>query len=165
MGTRTRRLVGISAVLLTAAIAWRCSSGAAAGGGGGKGDVVVELEKLHVPSLPKTFTPEQRAQLQRGWDGKGQWFVKTGCVACHSVSVYDVTALSPVGPDLALAVDDVKTRFGRSLEDFLKEPQGTMQMVLGQLLVLTPEQKTEALQHLHAAFDEYQQRKQAGQAK
>jgi hypothetical protein len=33
-----------------------------------------------------------------------------------------------------------------------------MQMVFSQLLVLTPEQKKEALQHLQTAFAEYQKK-------
>jgi cytochrome c1 len=121
-----------------------------------KPDVITEIKKLNVPSLPKEFTPEQVQQLERGWQGRGQYFIRTGCVACHSVSVYDVTALASVGPDLSNAVEDVQSRFGRTIEDFFHEPQGTMQMVLTQVLVLTPEQKAEALEHLHEAFAEYQ---------
>ena len=62
-------------------------------------------------------------------------------------------------PNLSNAVDDVRTRFGRSLEEFWKEPQGTMQMVLSQLIVLTPEQKDVALKELQAAFAEYQKQR------
>jgi len=153
--TTSTRWAAAAGLALLAAMAGRCAGGAA------RTDVTAELQKLNVPSLPKTFTPAQKAQLQKGWDGKGQWFIRTGCVACHSVSVYGVTGLSPAGPDLALAADDVKTRFGRQLDDFLKEPQGTMQMVFTQLLVLTPEQKEDALKHLKEAFEDYQRQKAA----
>ena len=36
-----------------------------------------------------------------------------------------------------------------------------MQMVLTQLLVLTPEQKADALKHLKEAYDDYQRQKAA----
>lgn len=145
-----RRLISTSlaaTVLFAAAFTLRCSSGPA------KPDVVAELNKLNISSLPKTYTPEQVADIERVWDGPGQWFVKTGCFSCHSVSVYDIKSLAPIAPDLALAVEDVRARFGRELEDFIKEPQGTMQMVFGQLIVLTPEQKATALAELHKAYD------------
>ena len=147
-------LLGMTA-LMSVAIAARCAMGPP------KPDVVAELNKLNISSLPKTYTPEQIADIERVWDGPGQWFVRTGCFACHPVSVYGVKSLSPVGPDLAMAVNDVQSRFGRTLEDFWKEPQGTMQMVLTQLIVLSPEQKATALIELHKAFDEYQKTKPA----
>jgi hypothetical protein len=81
------------------------------------------------------------------------------------VSVHGLKGLAPIGPDLSNAVEDVQARFGRNLEDFLKEPQGTMQMVLSQLIVLTPEQKTEALQQLQAAYKEYERQKAGAASK
>ena len=63
---------------------------------------------------------------------EGDWFVKTGCTACHSVSVYDMRSVTATGPDLSVAVEDVPKRFGRSLEDFLSAPTGTMAMVLSE---------------------------------
>src|SRR5690349_15307780 len=42
--------------------------------------------------------------------GPGGWFVKTGCVKCHSVSVYDLKSETNIGPDLAIAAEDVKAR-------------------------------------------------------
>lgn len=139
--------------LLMAALVSACSTAPP------KPDVAAELQKLKIPTIPKTLTPAQTADIERMWDGRGQWFVKTGCFACHAVSVFDVKGLAPIGPDLSNAVDDVKTRFGRSLEEFWKEPQGTMQMVLSQLIVLTPEQKDVALKELQAAFAEYQKQR------
>jgi len=146
------------AAAMVGAIATRCTTRPA------KPDVVAELNKLNISTLPKTYTPEQIADIERVWDGPGQWFVRTGCFACHPVSVYGIKNLSPVGPDLAMAVEDVQSRFDRSLEDFWKEPQGTMQMVLTQLIVLNPEQKATALAELHKAFDEYQKTKPAKSA-
>ena len=151
----TRILFSGMAIGLVATVTARCAMAPP------KPDVVAELNKLNISTLPKTYTPEQIADIERVWDGPGQWFVRTGCFACHAVSVYGVKSLSPIGPDLALAVEDVKSRFGRSLEDFFKEPQGTMQMVLTDLIKLTPEQKTTALAELHKAFDEYQKTRKA----
>jgi len=79
--------------------------------------------------------------------------------------VYDVKGLSPIAPDLSIAIDDVRTRFGRSAEDFLEKPQGTMEMVLGQLIKLTPEEKQEALKELHLANEEHQKRQAANNTK
>jgi cytochrome c1 len=140
-------------ILLTVTLAARCSSAPP------KPDVVAELQKLKIPTIPKTFTEAQKADIERMWDGRGQWFVRNGCFSCHAVSVFEVKGLTPIGPDLSNAVDDVKTRFGRTLEEFWKEPQGTMQMVLGQLIVLTPEQKDVGLKELRAAYAEYLKQK------
>src|SRR5678815_3928573 len=109
---RIRTAILSLGVILIATITARCSMAPP------KPDVVAELNKLNISTLPKTYTPEQIADIERVWDGPGQWFVRTGCFACHAVSVYGVKSLSPIGPDLALAVEDVKSRFGRSLEDF-----------------------------------------------
>lgn len=67
----------------------------------------------------------------------GEWFVQSGCTACHSVSVYGIRNLADTGPDLSLAVEDVPKRFGRSLESFLASPSGTMQMVFSSRIVPT----------------------------
>lgn len=68
---------------------------------------------------------------------------KKGCIACHAVS--------PIGnkgngtaPDLAIAYDDVNNRFGKSLEKFLEEPEGTMSAVFSQS-PLTDEEKQEVI--------------------
>ena len=63
--------------------------------------------------------------------------MNTGCTACHSVSVYDIRSVPATGPDLSVAVEDVPKRFGRSLEDFLRAPTGTMAMVLSGRIPLT----------------------------
>jgi len=49
---------------------------------------------------------------------EAEWFVKTGCTACHSISVYDIRSVAATGPDLSVAAEDVPRRFGRSLDDF-----------------------------------------------
>jgi cytochrome c551/c552 len=119
-----------------------------------------------VPGLPRTDpqTPEEKEQERRMQEGPGAWFVKTGCFVCHSISVYGVVSPAQIGPDLSTAVEDVQTRFGRTLDDFLREPTGTMSVVLSRQIVLSPEEKAFAVQKLHEAFAEH--RKQAaGEAK
>ena len=50
-----------------------------------------------------------------------------------------------IGPDLSTAVEDVQSRFGRTVDDFLREPTGTMAVVLSRQIILTPEQKAVAV--------------------
>jgi hypothetical protein len=90
--------------------------------------------------------------------GPGQWFVETGCVQCHSVSVFDVKSQAQIGPDLSIAVEDVRTRFGVELEEFLDNPSGTMALVFSSQIQLTPEQKKVALQKLRDAYAEHQRK-------
>lgn len=152
MNRSVTRLGLAAMVLLAAALLSRC-------GGPPKPDVQAELQKLNIPTIPKTLSAAQKAHVEEVWDGPGKWFVQRGCLACHAVSVYGVKPFTPIGPDLSIAVDDVRTRFGRSLEEFLKEPQGTMQMVLGQLIKLSDAEKAEALKELQAAYQLHQQTK------
>ncbi|HET7293673.1 MAG TPA: c-type cytochrome [Vicinamibacteria bacterium] len=119
-----------------------------------------------MPGVPRTDpqTEEERTQELQMREGPGAWFVKTGCFVCHSISAYGVKSPAQIGPDLSTAVDDVQTRFGRTLDDFLREPTGTMQVVLSRQIVLSPEEKTVALQKLREAFAEHQRQK-AGEEK
>jgi cytochrome c2 len=114
-----------------------------------------------VPGLPRSDpqTTEEKEKEERMQQGPGAWFVKTGCFVCHSLSVYGVVSPANIGPDLSIAVEDVQSRFGRTLEDFLREPTGTMSVVLSRQIVLTPEQKAVAVQKLHEAFAEHQKQK------
>ena len=56
----------------------------------------------------------------------------------------------------------MQTRFGRTLDDFLREPTGTMSVVLSRQIVLTPEQKADAVAKLREAFAEHLRRKEQG---
>jgi len=96
--------------------------------------------------------------------GPGGWFVTTGCTKCHSISVYDVKSETNIGPDLSLAADDVKSRFGVPLEEFLASPSGTMAIVLSTQIQLTPDQKKTAIAKLKEAYAEYQRQQAAGRA-
>jgi cytochrome c551/c552 len=120
-----------------------------------------------VPGAPRTDpqTVEETEQDRQMREGPGAWFVKTGCFVCHSVSVYGVASPAQIGPDLSTAVEDVQTRFGRTLDDFIKEPTGTMSVVLSRQIVLTPEEKAVAVAKLREAFAEHQKQKAGAEAK
>jgi cytochrome c2 len=92
--------------------------------------------------------------------GEGAFFVKKGCFICHSVNSLGIDTAAKIGPDLSDAVTDVQSRFGRTLEDFLKNPTGTMSVVLSTQIQLTDEEKREAIERLKTAY----QRKQEQQA-
>jgi hypothetical protein len=120
-----------------------------------------------VPGVPRTDpqTVEEKEQERQMQEGPGAWFVKTGCFVCHSISVYGVKSPAQIGPDLSTAVEDVQTRFGRTLDDFIKEPTGTMSVVLSRQIVLTPEEKQVAIGKLREAFAEHQKLKAGGEAR
>ncbi|MGE5359257.1 MAG: c-type cytochrome [Bacteroidales bacterium] len=107
------------------------------------------------------LTPEETADRQRMEAGPGAWFVKTGCAACHGVASLGVRSASQIGPDLSPAVGEVRDRFGRTIEEFLAAPTGTMAVVLSRQIILTREQKAAAVAQLRAAFAEYQRQQAA----
>ncbi|MEO8348544.1 MAG: c-type cytochrome [Acidobacteriota bacterium] len=114
------------------------------------------------PGTPRTDpqTPEEVAEENRMKTGPGAWFVKTGCFVCHSVSALGVKSPAQIGPDLSTAVEDVQSRFGVTVDDFLARPTGTMAVVLSRQIILTPEEKEVAVQKLHEAFAEHQKQKE-----
>ena len=79
-----------------------------------------------------------------------------------AISALGVKSPAQIGPDLSNAVEDVQSRFGVTIDQFLANPTGTMSVVLTRQIVLTPEQKQIAIQKLRDAFAEYQ--RQRGQA-
>lgn len=97
-------------------------------------------------------TPEEAEREKRMLEGEGAFFVKKGCFVCHSVSTLGVESASKIGPDLSEAVTDVQSRFGTQLEDFLNNPTGTMAVVLSTQIILTPEEKREAVEKLKIAY-------------
>jgi hypothetical protein len=94
--------------------------------------------------------------------GPGGYFVQTGCFVCHSIAVYGVKSPAQIGPDLSIAVSDVQSRFGRTIDDFFMNPTGTMSVVLSRQIVLTPEQRKEAIGKLREAYADYERMKAAG---
>jgi cytochrome c2 len=117
-----------------------------------------------VPGTPHTDpqTPEERAAEDAMKNGPGAWFVKTGCFVCHSVAALGVKSPAQIGPDLSTAVDDVQSRFGRTVDDFLASPTGTMSVVLSRQIILTPAEKAVAVEKIREAFAEYQRQKASG---
>ncbi len=100
----------------------------------------------------KAPAQDQMAALEKG---PGGFFVSKGCWACHNVSSFGIPALRPMGPDLALAVEDAPRRFGMPVEEFLEKPAGTMAIVLATRIPLTPEERALAAQKLHEAWEEH----------
>jgi len=90
-------------------------------------------------------------------DPRAALFLEKGCPQCHSISALGVKSATEVGPDLTLAYSDVKNRFNVSLEEFLPHPTGTMQVVLSQMITLTPAERdsiVHILKRLHAEREE-----------
>jgi hypothetical protein len=90
--------------------------------------------------------------------------VKTGCFVCHSISAFGVRSPAQIGPDLSTAVEDVQSRFGRTVDDFLMNPTGTMSVVLSRQIILDTEQRKVAIGKLREAYAEHQRQKAAGTA-
>lgn len=109
-------------------------------------------------------TPEEVLAEEKMKTGPGAWFVKTGCFVCHSISVYGVNSPAQIGPDLSTAVEDVQSRFGKTIDDFMDKPEGTMAVVLSRQIILTPEEKQVAIQKLREAFAEHQRKKEQAPA-
>ena len=102
--------------------------------------------------------PAEAATTVAGPDIRGgEWFKQTGCTACHSISVHNVLNIAAVAPDLSTAVEDVPSRFGVSLDEFLQAPTGTMAMVLSTRIPLTPEQRALAATRLKEAYRSHQE--------
>ncbi len=120
-----------------------------------------------VPGVPRRDprTPEEVLAEEQMKSGPGAWFVSTGCFVCHSIKVFGITSPAQIGPDLSNAVEDVQARFGRTIDDFLAAPTGTMSVVLSRQIILTPEQKQVAIGKLREAFAEYEKQKAAAAAK
>lgn len=97
-------------------------------------------------------TDDARSARQREWlKGEGAFFVRKNCISCHSISSVGIRA-GNVGPDLSEAVVDTQRRFGKSLEEFLERPSGTMSIVLSTRIPLTEAEKQEAIQSLRIAY-------------
>jgi hypothetical protein len=117
--------------------------------------LVTDLRQHQLPGLPKVLTQAQADEIEKSRSGPGAFFVEKGCFACHHVSVYGVKSYASIGPDLSLAQEDVEHRFGKKLEEFWKEPVGTMMIVRTQLIKMTHEEEEEALEHLRKAYADH----------
>ncbi len=119
----------------------------------------LELPIQYLPGVKPSDRPTQEeAEKERQMlEGEGAFFVKKGCFICHSVSSLGIESATKIGPDLALAQVDVQSRFGRTLEDFLAQPTGTMAVVLATQIRLTPDEKREAIEKLKIAYQKKQE--------
>ncbi len=118
-----------------------------------------EIPVAYVPGsnfrdIPSAGETEKEERMSKG---PGAFFVRKGCFVCHSVSTLGIDAAAQIGPDLALAVEDVQARFGRTLDDFLARPTGTMEVVLSTMITLSPEERGEAIARLREAYSLKQQ--------
>ena len=91
-------------------------------------------------------------------DPRAALFLQKGCPQCHSISALGVKSLTEVGPDLTMAYDDVRNRFNQPLEQFLHNPTGTMQMVLSQMITLSPEERDSVIHILKRLHEEREER-------
>ena len=116
------------------------------------------FDAAFLPGVPRTDpqTPAEKLAEEEMKTGPGAWFVQTGCFVCHSIAALKVRSPAQIGPDLSTAVEDTQKRFGVTVDQFLKNPTGTMSVVLSRQIILTPAQKDVAIQKLREAFAEYQ---------
>lgn len=104
-------------------------------------------------------TPEEAAKERMMREGPGKFFVEKTCFICHDVSSFGIESATKIGPDLAMAVDDAPRRFGRTLDDFLMNPSGTMAVVLSKQIQLSPDERREAIRLLKIAHEKYLEQK------
>jgi cytochrome c551/c552 len=128
-----------------------------------------DLPTEYVPGakLADLPTPEEKAKEEQMLHGEGSFFVKKTCFICHDVTVLGVESATKIGPDLSIAYADVQSRFGRTLDDFLHNPTGTMSVVLSTQIHLTDAEKSEAIKTLTAAYQKKKEQdaKKAGAKK
>jgi hypothetical protein len=103
--------------------------------------------------LKEEMTQEEVEREQRMLEGDGAFFVEKSCFVCHSIEAYDIQSPTDKGPDLSWAPDDVRARFSKTVEEFLFDPTGTMEIILGSQILLTDEEKWEAVEKIMRAYD------------
>ena len=114
-----------------------------------------ELPRAYLPGvdLKDEMTPEEIEKNRRMREGDGAFFVENSCFVCHSIKAFDIQSPTNKGPDLSLAPEDVRARFNKTVEEFLFEPTGTMKIILESQILLTDEQKWEAINKIMKAYD------------
>jgi len=99
------------------------------------------------------MTPEEIERDQRMRSGDGAFFVEKNCFVCHSISAFEIQSPTDKGPDLSRAPDDVRARFNKTVEEFMFDPTGTMKIILESQIVLTDEEKWDAINRIMRAYD------------
>jgi cytochrome c2 len=114
-----------------------------------------DLPRAYLPGveLKDEMTPEEVERNLRMREGDGAFFVEHSCFVCHSIKAYDIKSPTDKGPDLSLAPDDVRARFNKTVEEFLFDPTGTMKIILESQIVLTDEEKWQAIEKIMKAYD------------
>ena len=114
-----------------------------------------DLPRAYLPGveLKDEMTPEEVERDHRMREGDGAFFVKHNCFVCHSIKAYDIQSPTDKGPDLSLAPDDVRARFNKTVEEFLFDPTGTMKIILESQIVLSDEEKWQAVEKIMKAYD------------
>ncbi len=114
-----------------------------------------DLPRAYLPGveLKDEMTPEEVERDLRMREGDGAFFVEHNCFVCHSIKAYDIKSPTDKGPDLSLAPDDVRARFNKTVEEFLFDPTGTMKIILESQIVLTDEEKWQAVEKIMKAYD------------
>jgi hypothetical protein len=114
-----------------------------------------DLPRAYLPGieLKDEMTPEEVEKNRRMREGDGAFFVENSCFVCHSIKAFDIQSPTNKGPDLSLAPEDVRARFNKTVEEFLFEPTGTMKIILESQILLTDEQKWEAINKIMKAYD------------
>ena len=105
-------------------------------------------------------TPEEIEKEQKMLTGDGAFFIMNSCFVCHSIEAFEIASPTNKGPDLSWAPDDVRSRFSKTVEEFLFEPTGTMKIILESQILLTDEQKWEAINKIMKAYDIVKNRKE-----
>ncbi len=103
--------------------------------------------------LREEMTQEEMEREQRMLEGDGAFFVKKACFVCHSIEAFDIQSPTDKGPDLSWAPDDVRARFSKTVEEFLFDPTGTMEIILSSQILLTDEEKWQAIEKIMRAYD------------
>lgn len=127
-------------------------------------DVELPAELLPGSQRKDVPTVEEAEQERLMREGEGRFFVEKSCFICHDVSSLGIESATKIGPDLAQAVADAPRRFGRTLDDFLMSPTGTMSVVLSTQIILTDDEKREAIRLLKIAYEKYQHQQAASGA-
>jgi len=114
-----------------------------------------DLPRAYLPGvdLRDDMTEEEIARDRRMREGDGAFFVEHSCFVCHSIKAYDIVSPTDKGPDLSLAPDDVRARFNKTVEEFLFDPTGTMKIILESQIVLSDEEKWQAVEKIMKAYD------------
>jgi cbb3-type cytochrome oxidase cytochrome c subunit len=114
-----------------------------------------DLPRRYLPGmeLRDEQTPEETAREQQILTGEGAFFVEKSCFVCHSMSAFGLDSPTNKGPDLSWAPEDVRSRFSKTVEEFLFAPTGTMKIILESQIVLTDEEKWQAIDKITKAYD------------